>query len=282
MLAIIGGSGFYDFPGVKTSTALDCQTPFGDASSPVSLLEFDNGARALFLSRHGPGHALLPSEINYRANIWALKKAGARQVVAVSACGSLREEIAPGDFIVPSQYFDHTRGARVRSFFGNGLIGHISSAHPACPVLSRALMEVCESNKFRAHGDKTYACVEGPRLGTRAESFFLRDSARADIVGMTNVPEVFLAMEAQLCYVTLAVCTDYDCWMDDPAHHATVETIIARFGESIARARDVVLALLQNPPPVNEKHRMQASGAIMTPPDFRSEEHNKLLEVLLA
>ena len=256
-------------------------TPFGAPSAPV--LEFSFGEnKALFMPRHGIGHRLLPSEINYRANIWALKKAGARQVVAVSACGSLREEIRPGDFIIPGQYFDNTRGKREGSFFGGGLVGHVSTASPACPSLSAALLAACGAEGFAAHGEKTYACVEGPRLGTRAESFFLRDSAGADIVGMTNVPEAFLAREAQLCYASLAVCTDYDCWRENPEEHATVEAIIARFGESISRARRVVSALLKNPPPVDEAHRRASAGAVMTPPEARTAAHNELLEVLLA
>ncbi|MGI9297881.1 MAG: MTAP family purine nucleoside phosphorylase [Gammaproteobacteria bacterium] len=281
MLAVVGGSGFYALPGARVSER-KIATPFGEPSAPIAELSAADGRKTLFLPRHGGRHELLPSEINYRANIWALKKAGARQTIAVSACGSLREEIRPGDFIVPSQYFDHTRGNRARTFFGDGLVGHVSSARPACPALSAALSAACRARSFAVHEDKTYACVEGPRLGTRAESFFLRDAARADVVGMTNVPEAFLALEAQMCYATLAVCTDYDCWMDDPAHHATVETIIARFGESIARAREVVAALCENPPPIDETRRRAAAAAVMTPPDARTAAHDELLEVLLS
>ncbi len=281
MLAVLGGSGFYSIPGARIAEKR-VSTPFGAPSAPIAELAGEDGRTILFLPRHGAHHELLPSEINYRANIWALKKSGARQVIAVSACGSLREEIRPGDFIVPSQYFDHTRGARVRSFYGDGLIGHVSSANPACPSLSAALVGACGALGFTAHENKTYACVEGPRLGTRAESFFLRDSVRADVVGMTNVPEAFLALEACLCYATLAVCTDYDCWMDDPAHHATVETIIARFGDSIARAREAIFLLAKNPPPIDESHRRTGAGAVMTPPAARTAAHNELLEVLLS
>ena len=280
MLAIIGGSGFYQMEGAKASSQ-EMSTPFGAPSAAITSLTFADGRRALFLPRHGPAHQLLPSEINYRANIWALKKAGARQIIAVSACGSLREEIRPGDFAIPSQYFDHTRG-RARTFFGDGLVGHVSSAKPACPLLSAALAEACETLGFAIHSDKTYACVEGPRLGTRAESLFLRDAAGADIVGMTNAPEVFLAMEAQISYATLAVCTDYDCWKNDPAAHATVEAIIARFGESIARARQAVAAIIAAPPPTDEQHRRAASAAVLTPPEAQTQAHKELLKVLLA
>ena len=280
MLAIIGGSGFYQMEGAKASSQ-EMSTPFGAPSAAITSLTFADGRRALFLPRHGPAHQLLPSEINYRANIWALKKAGARQIIAVSACGSLREEIRPGDFAIPSQYFDHTRG-RTRTFFGDGLVGHVSSAKPACPLLSAALAEACEKLGFAIHSDKTYACVEGPRLGTRAESLFLRDAAGADIVGMTNAPEVFLAMEAQISYATLAVCTDYDCWKDDPAAHATVEAIIARFGESIARARQAIAAIIAAPPPTDEQHRRAASAAVLTPPEAQTQAHKELLKILLA
>ena len=286
MLAIIGGSGFYAWEGAHVS-AQEINTPFGTPSAPITTAVFEDGKKCLFLPRHGATHGLLPSEINYRANIWALKKIGARQVISVSACGSLREDIAPGDFIIPTQYFDHTRGVRARTFFGDGLIGHVSSANPVCPQLSEALAAAANEAKnsadeYQVHANKTYACVEGPRLGTRAESFFLRDAAKADIVGMTNIPEVFLAQEAQLCYATLAICTDYDCWLDDPSRHATVEAIIQRFGESIARARRVLARLIKTPPPLDEKHRQAMSAAVMTPPAVRTAAHQELLEVLLA
>lgn len=280
MLAVIGGSGFYQMEGAHTS-AQRFGTPFGEPSAPLVTLTDKGGRQTLFLPRHGETHSLLPSEINYRANIWALKKAGARQIISVSACGSLREEICPGDFIVPAQYFDHTRG-RARTFFGGGLVAHVSSAKPACPALSESLVAACRTLGFAVHQDKTYACVEGPRLGTRAESFFLRDSAKADIVGMTNIPEVFLALEAQMLYATLAVCTDYDCWMEDPAQHATVAEIIKRFGDSIGRARQVVAALVQNPPPLDEARRGAATAAVMTPAAARSAAHHELLKTLLA
>ena len=279
MLAVIGGSGFYHLEGAAR-TEYDIDTPYGKPSAPIVKINND-GAEVLFLSRHGAGHRFLPSEINYRANIWALKHIGARQIISISACGSLQESIRPGDFIIPSQYFDHTRGQRAHTFFGDGLVAHISSAQAVCPSLAAALATACVQHGFTVHSNKTYACVEGPRLGTRAESFFLRN-ALADIVGMTNIPEVFLAIEAQLCYATLAVCTDYDCWMDDPAHHATVETIIARFGKTIAHAREVVTSLIAEPPPINDEHRCRTAAAIMTAPSDRTVAHQKLLEVLLA
>ena len=280
MLAIIGGSGFYDLSGTNT-TRQSIKTPFGAPSAEITTLTADNGVQTLFLPRHGETHNLLPSGINYRANIWALKNAGARQIIAVSACGSLREEICPGDFIVPSQYFDHTKGGRARTFFGNGLVAHISAARPSCPLLTAAIVAAAHKNKFTVHEDKLYACVEGPRLGTKAESFFLRDAVAADIVGMTNIPEVFLALEAQISYATLAICTDYDCWQDDPAAHATVEKIIARFGESIQKARQMIATIMSNPPAVDDAKRCNTAAAILTPTTAHTEAHKELLEVLL-
>lgn len=279
MLGIIGGSGFYAMEGLEVARRERVETPYGAPSAELTFARY-GGGEVVFLPRHGGGHALLPSEINYRANIWALKAAGVLQVVAVSAVGSLRREIAPGEFVVPSQYVDHTKGGRARTFFGDGLVGHVSTAQPVCPTLSAALAAAAGTAGGTVHGEKTYVCVEGPRLGTRAESFFLRDAMRADVVGMTNVPEVFLAREAQLCYATLGVVTDYDCWMDDPALHVTVEEVIGRFGESIARARAVLAALMAAPPPVDEAHRRVLGASVLTPPRARSERHLALLEVL--
>ena len=219
MLAIIGGTGLYDIDGLETVSEETIETPFGSPSAPVKRLRLGE-REILFLPRHGAGHSFLPHEINYRANIFALKKAGARMLVGFSAVGSLREEIAPGDFAIPSQYLDLTKGKRENTFFGNGIAAHVSTAVPTCPDLSGWIKQVAQENAIKLHMDKTYACVEGPRLGTKAESFFMR-GAGCDLVGMTNVPEVFLAREAQLSYATLCIATDYDCWMEDPSQHVT-------------------------------------------------------------
>ena len=279
MLGLIGGSGFYAVEGVEVAEQREVDTPYGSPSAPLTFAKC-NGNDIVFLPRHGGGHTLIPSEINYRANIWALKAAGARQVVAVSAVGSLRQELAPGDFVVPDQYIDHTKGIRARTFFGDGLVAHVSTARPVCETLSAALAAAATNGGHTVHTGKTYVCVEGPRLGTRAESFFLRGAMNADIVGMTNVPEVFLAREAQLSYATLAVVTDYDCWQDDPAMHVTVEDVIANFMASIGRAKQVVAALAAAPPPVDDEHRCVLRSSILTPPEARSEAHRKMLEVL--
>ena len=281
-VAIIGGSGFYQMEEFRVLEKREVETPFGAPSAPLTFAEGPGGV-AVFLPRHGERHQFLPSEVNYRANIWALKSCGARRVISVSAVGSLRENFAPGDFAVPSQYFDHTKGIRARTFFGDGLAAHVSTARAACPRMTSALAQAARDLNFAVHEDATYACVEGPRLGTRAESFFLRDSAGADAVGMTNIPEIFLAREAQMCYATLAIATDYDCWMDDPAHHVTVEEVIQRFGESMGRAKQTVAKFLENgAPEVEEKYRRALDAAILTPEAAFSDAHRALLAVLRA
>lgn len=279
MLGIIGGSGFYELDGLEVARAETAQTPYGAATFSRGRL---GETEVIFLARHGAGHGLIPSEINYRANIWALKAAGARQVVAVSAVGSLRQDVAPGQFVLPNQYVDRTKGIRAHTFFGDGIVAHISSAQPACPDLSAALARAAKGLNYVVHADKTYVCVEGPRLGTRAESFFLRDGVGADVVGMTNVPEVFLAREAQICYATLAVVTDYDCWQDDPAQHVTVEEVIRHFGESIARAKEIVRAVIAAPPPVDEAYRRALAAAVLTPDSALGEEQKTRLTLLRA
>ena len=174
--------------------------------------------------------------MNYRANIYALKRAGATQILGFSAVGSLVQEIAPGDLAMPSQYFDWTRGGRARSFFGEGVAAHVSTAEPASARLIDWAAGQAASMGIKLHRDVTYACVEGPRLGTRAESLFMRQVG-CQLVGMTNVPEVFLAREAQICYATVCIATDYDCWMDDPAMHVSVGAILSQYRESLERAR---------------------------------------------
>ena len=239
MLGIIGGTGLYKIERFKISARKSIETPFGKPSSEISLGEI-GGYPIAFLPRHGESHQLVPSEINFRANIWALKVAGVRKIVSVSAVGSLREEIRAGDLVVPDQYFDWTRGRRQGSYFGEGLVAHVSTAYPSCPNL-RHQIELATDHKI--HIAKTYACVEGPRLGTRAESLFLRQ-AGCDIVGMTNVPEVFLAREAQICYATVAIATDYDCWLDDPAQHASVDKVIELYSKNIGKVQELISRLL--------------------------------------
>lgn len=279
MLAIIGGTGLYKIDGLEVISEEEVETPFGKPSAPLARCR-SGGREFLFLPRHGAGHQFLPHEINYPANIFALKQAGARMVIGFSAVGSLREEIAPGDFAVPAQYFDWTRGTRERTFFGNGIAAHVSTAIPTCPQLTDWIANAAKDLGYTLHVGKTYACVEGPRLGTKAESHFMR-MAGCDLVGMTNIPEVFLAREAQLCYATIGISTDYDCWMDDPSRHVSVAEVIARFGGSLERAQSLLIKLLGLPDPeIDETYRQALKDAVLTPDAAISKEAMSWLSVL--
>lgn len=238
MIGIIGGTGLYKIDGVSNLEKVSVNTPFGLPSSDIQI-GLLNKVKVAFLARHGEKHEQLPSEINYRANIWALKSVGVRRILSVSAVGSLKEEIRPGDLAMPSQYFDWTRGKRVGTFFGEGLVAHVSTAEPSCPSIQQELKAVAASMDMNIHSGLTYACVEGPRLGSRAESHFLRNNG-CDLVGMTNVPEAFLAREAQLCYCTIAVATDYDCWLEDPSQHAEVDKVIELYRKNIGRVQNLI------------------------------------------
>ena len=243
MLAIIGGTGIYEFPGLKVINTHTVDTPYGQPSSAIVEGKYGE-LKLLFLARHGQTHSLLPHEVNYRANIWALKQLGATEIIGLSAVGSLQPDIAPGELSLVSQYFDFIKGAREKTFFGDGIAAHVSTAEPSCATLAMDLQSVASDIGITLHSDKTYACVDGPRLGTRAESLFLQGIG-CDLVGMTNVPEVFLAREAQICYLTIGIATDYDCWLDDPAQHVSVEQVIARYGTSLEQAKQLLRAYLQ-------------------------------------
>ncbi|WP_280156307.1 MTAP family purine nucleoside phosphorylase [Piscinibacter sp. XHJ-5] len=279
MLAIIGGTGIYELPGMVVDERLDDTTPFGAPSGSLLRGRLDDRP-LLFLARHGSGHRLLPHEINYRANVFALKRAGATQILAFSAVGSLAERIAPGDFAVPSQYFDWTKGERRRTFFGDGIAAHVSTARPVSANMVDWIAQAAAASRLTLHRDVTYACVEGPRLGTRAESFFLRQ-AGCELVGMTNVPEVFLAREAQICYATVGIVTDYDCWMDDPAQHVTVSAIMALYRQSLEQARALLAAALRSPLPEEEPEiRTALQSALMTPDEAMSQAQREWMAVL--
>lgn len=233
MLGVIGGTGLYKMDGLQDAEEVSVSTPYGDPSAKI-LLGTIGEQRVAFLPRHGEGHRLLPSEINFRANVWALKAVGVRRILGVSAVGSLRGEICPGDLVLPSQYVDWTKGTRAGTFFGGGLVAHVSTANPSCPALQGFLEAFILEHKIRLHTGKTYVCVEGPRLGTRAESNAFR-TLGFDIVGMTNVPEAFLAREAQLCYSCIGIATDYDCWMEDPSQHASVDKVMELYHKNLER-----------------------------------------------
>ena len=281
-LAIIGGTGLYQLDSLEDIQEHVVKTPFGEPSAPIIEGNI-TGQHVLFLPRHGRAHELLPHEVNYRANIWALKKLGARSILSISATGSLREDYKPGDLALVSQYFDHTRGKRVYSFFGDGITGHIMAAKPSCPSLTADVEAVGKELDINFHADATYACVEGPRLGTRAESFFLKDAAKADLVGMTNVPEVFLAREAQMGYLTLGIVTDYDCWMEDEGKHVAIEEIFEIYGQTIGKVKNIIEALAGKGvtvPPEWIQNTLEHS--ILTPDDKLSPQQKEWLDVLRA
>ena len=281
MLAIIGGTGLYELPGLAIEERLSGSTPFGEPSGELLRGQL-HGQPLLFLARHGAGHRLLPHEVNYRANIFALKRAGATQLLGFSAVGSLALEVKPGELAMPEQYFDWTRGLRERSFFGGGVAAHVSTAEPVSAALVDAVQAAAVRAGVALHRGLTYACIEGPRLGTQAESHFLRQ-AGCHLVGMTNVPEVFLAREAQLAYATVGLVTDYDCWLDDPAQHVSVASIYVLYGQTLATARRVLDALLQAPLPTPEPEIRQAlSTALITPDAALTPAQREWLAVLRA
>jgi 5'-methylthioadenosine phosphorylase len=226
--AIIGGSGLYHMAGLTETREVRVRTPFGDPSEAIVIGTLE-GRRVAFLSRHGRGHRFSPSDINYRANICALKMLGAERIISVSAVGSLREDLPPLDFLIPDQFFDRTRG-RIATFFTDGIVAHVGFANPTCSQLSAHLAGSCERAGVKVHRGGTYVCMEGPAFSTIAESHTYRQ-LRCDVIGMTGVTEAKLAREAELCYATVALITDYDCW--HPHHDAvTLEEILANMGKN--------------------------------------------------
>lgn len=281
-LAIIGGTGLYQLDSLEDIQEHEIETPFGLPSAPIIEGRIAK-QKVLFLPRHGRQHEFLPHEVNYRANIWALKKLGACSVMSISATGSLREDFKPGDMALVTQYFDHTKGKREYSFFGKGVSGHIMPAKPTCPALTEDIQQAAKSLNLSLHSNAGYACVEGPRLGTQIESFFLKDAVKADLVGMTNVPEVFLAREAQMGYVTLAIATDYDCWMEDESQHVDMGDIFETYGKNVGKVKNIIEALCQNGlSQTPEVIRQAIAFAVLTPDDALSNEQKEWLSVLRA
>ncbi len=235
-IGIIGGSGLYSMPGFEAEEEATIETPFGSPSDNFVLGTLA-GRQVAFLSRHGRGHRLSPSELNFRANIYGMKSLGVTRIVSLSAVGSLKEEHRPLDFVIPDQFFDRTR-SRISTFFGEGLVAHISFAHPICPELAWVVANACADTGIHAKQGGTYLCMEGPAFSTRAESNIYR-SWGMDVIGMTNLTEAKLAREAEICYVTIAMVTDYDCW--HPDHDAvTVNQIIATLAKNAENACTVV------------------------------------------
>jgi len=244
-VGIIGGSGFYRMEGLEDVEELRIETPFGSTGAPIALGTFE-GVRVAFVTRHGEGHRILPSEVPYRANVWALKSLGVERCFALSAVGSLREEIAPLDLVVPGQLIDHTQG-RPSTFFGRGLVAHIAFDHPFCPQLSELVMSAAKTLDANVHRGGAYVAVEGPAFSTVAESQIYR-SWGASVIGMTAIPEAKLAREAEICYTTLALVTDYDVWSED---HAPVhgEMVIENLLRNFKLAQSIVGEAVRTLPP---------------------------------
>ena len=251
-LGVIGGSGIYQLEGLAHVEALKLETPFGAPSDELVRGKL-GGREVVFLPRHGKGHRLLPSEINHRANIYALKLLGIERVISVSAVGSLREHLRPRDIVLPSQYYDRTKRSTEQTFFGRGLVAHVAFAEPICPDLRAFLFQEIQQaltrrgeKQTRLHNGGTYVCMEGPAFSTRAESNSYRQLG-GDVIGMTSLPEAKLCREAEMCYAALAMVTDYDCWREGE-EHVTVEMIIANLVANSTLAKDVLAHLITTLP----------------------------------
>ncbi|MCT4642504.1 MAG: S-methyl-5'-thioadenosine phosphorylase [Bacteriovoracaceae bacterium] len=240
-VAVIGGSGIYNLDSVEVVNKFEFDTPFGKMSSPIYELSVD-GSNFYFVSRHGEGHHITPSEVNYRANIYGLKKIGAKVIVSISAVGSLKQEHAPGNFVLVNQFIDWTKGQRKRTFFEDGVVGHVSVANPVDENLHGRLCEIIKTTDINHSTHGSYICIEGPQFSTRAESNIYR-SFGADVIGMTNVPESYLAKEAGMAYATVAMVTDYDCWKEE---HCTVEEIMKVMGDNYISAQKLVKVMIPN------------------------------------
>ena len=241
-LAVIGGSGLYAMPGLQQTREYKIDTPFGKPSAPIVVGTLE-GNRIAFLARHGIGHHITPSEVPYRANIYALKSLGVQRIISISACGSLKEELAPGDIVIPDQIYDNTQG-RARSFFGEGLVAHVSVADPFCPDTSHQLENAVRLAGGTLHRGGSFITIEGPRFSTKAESNTYR-SWGMSIIGMTAAPEAFLAREAEMCYATMAHVTDYDVWHVSEAP-VTVEMVIQTLNKNTTLAQQAVRLLSKN------------------------------------
>ena len=235
-IGIIGGSGLYSMAGLKDTREIRVKTPFGEPSEALVVGTLE-GKRVAFLARHGRGHRILPSEINFRANICAMKQLGVERIISVSAVGSLQEDLRPGEFLVPDQFVDRTKN-RVSTFFGGGLVAHVAFDKPTCPQVSAVLADASVHCAVKVHRRGTYVCIEGPQFSTLAEAHVHRQ-LRFEVIGMTNVTEAKLAREAELCYATIAMITDYDCW--HPEHESVTATqIIATLNQNAENAQKVL------------------------------------------
>ncbi|HEV7902778.1 MAG TPA: S-methyl-5'-thioadenosine phosphorylase [Pyrinomonadaceae bacterium] len=280
-IGIIGGSGLYQMPELKDVEEVKVETPFGHPSDAfiVGTLE---GVRVAFLPRHGRGHRFTPTELPFRANIYAMKLLGVERILSASAVGSLQERYAPLDMVIPAQFFDRTRArAHESTFFGSGIVAHVTFAHPVCEELGDVLQESCGAAEVRVHRGGTYLCMEGPAFSTKAESKVYR-SWGMDVIGMTNLQEAKLAREAEICYATLALVTDYDCWHEE--HDAvSVETVVEYLNKNVRNAQVIMRESVKR---LSDQPRSCACGsalknAIFTAPDLWPEATTKKLEAII-
>lgn len=275
-IAIIGGSGVYKFDAVELVTEHLLETPFGSPSGKISEVLID-GYKCFFLPRHGVGHVINPSEINYRANIFALKMLEVDTVISISAVGSLKEEHAPGDFVLPDQFIDWTKGLRKRTFFEQGVVGHVSVANPINFALQKKIAGCLEKVEVKFSTGGSYVCIEGPQFSTRAESEIYR-SFKADIIGMTNVPEAYLAKEAAMAYATVAMVTDYDCWKEE---HCTVEEIMKVMSLNYKSAQALIKVLIPSLHKNPIEFEAENKFAVITNSELISEDQKHIIDVLL-
>jgi 5'-methylthioadenosine phosphorylase len=278
-VGVIGGSGLYEIEGLTNIEEVVLETPFGEPSDAF-ITGMLGDVKMVFLPRHGRGHRFLPSEVPYRANIYGMKKLGVQRIISVSAVGSMKEEIVPGHIVIPDQFFDRTQGKRASTFFGKGVTGHVQFADPVCSELCDVLVEAGQRAGATVHKGGTYICIEGPNFSTRAESKIYR-SWGVDIIGMTNIPEARLAREAEICYSTVALATDYDCWYEGH-DDVTVEAVLAIIKQNVAMARNIIkeaVSALASDAGCSCGDSLQF--AIMTDPSTIPEQTRKDLDLFL-
>lgn len=275
-LGFIGGSGLYSVKNVEIIDEISVETPFGQPSDKYIKANY-NGEEVYFLPRHGSQHSFLPSEVNYLANIYGFKKLGVDCLVSISAVGSLSEELAPGDFFCPDQFIDWTKGKRKRTFFGNGVIGHVSAANPVDSNLMKMIIESASSVSEEIKSVGSYICIEGPQFSTKAESNIYR-SFGAKVIGMTNVPEAFLAKEAGMAYSTIAMITDYDCWKEE---HCSVDEIMKVMKGNNEKAQKIIPAIIDNFKKNPISPLKENAVGIMTPMESLNDQQKAIVKVLL-
>ena len=277
-IGVIGGSGLYEIDGLSDVEEIRLDTPFGEPSDAFLVGRFGE-TRLVFLPRHGRGHRILPHEINFPANVWGMKKLGVEWLLSISAVGSMKEEIAPGDIVIVDQFIDRTKH-RAASFFGGGVAGHVGFADPICPRFAPHVADAARQAGARVHEGGTYLVIDGPMFSTRAESKLYR-SWGVDVIGMTNLPEAKLAREAELCYTTVALATDYDCWHESE-EDVTVEAVVALLKKNVSLAREIVRKTASRPPPERSCPCASAARfAVMTAPDAILPEARARLDLIL-